>query len=89
MSPSNRKNDTELKLAVYREAGVEEYWIVDPEHECTYVRVITDEENSDHKHSKYYLPEKVYPFDTPVPSHIFTGLNIRIADLDYKIDDLL
>lgn len=33
VSPSNRKMDYVRKLALYREAGVREYWIVDPKHE--------------------------------------------------------
>ena len=33
VSPSNRKMDYVRKLALYRETGVREYWIVDPKHE--------------------------------------------------------
>ena len=32
MSPSSRSRDCVLKLNKYRESGVREYWIVDPEH---------------------------------------------------------
>ena len=42
MSPSTRRRDQEQKKAFYREAGVEEYWIVDPEHRS--VTVVRPEE---------------------------------------------
>lgn len=39
LSPSNREYDLGLKLKKYREAGVKEYWIVDPEARKT-VRIL-------------------------------------------------
>jgi Uma2 family endonuclease len=31
LSPSSRRKDRDLKLRLYRRAGVGEYWIVDPQ----------------------------------------------------------
>lgn len=44
LSPSTVKNDTMLKLKLYKNAGVKEYWIVDPEEKR--VAVYNFEENT-------------------------------------------
>ena len=44
LSPSTIKNDTMLKLKLYKNAGVREYWIIDPEEKR--VAVYNFEENT-------------------------------------------
>ncbi|HBN55717.1 MAG TPA: Uma2 family endonuclease [Lachnospiraceae bacterium] len=70
VSPSSRKHDYILKNALYSDAGVREYWIVDPDKERITV---------------YYYEEdaapSLYTFDLPVKSGIFPGLKITIAEL--------
>lgn len=70
VSPSSRKHDYILKNALYSDAGVREYWIVDPDKEQITV---------------YYYEEdaapSLYTFDLPVKSGIFPGLKITIAEL--------
>ena len=68
---TNRNNDLITKLWLYRNAGVREYWIVDPKNEKTLVYFFDKSE----------FPN-IYTFDTPIPVGIFAErLAVRIADL--------
>lgn len=66
----SRFTDYIRKTAVYYDAGVREYWIVDPEKERTMV---------------FYFEEDaapaIYSFDQPVPVGIFEQLTITVKDL--------
>jgi Uma2 family endonuclease len=42
LSPSNSKTDVFIKLNAYRQAGVEEYWIVDPETKTILCYILKD-----------------------------------------------
>jgi len=53
VSPSSRKMDYVTKAGLYLEAGVREYWIVDPEKKCTTV---------------YYFEEDAAPMIVPFSS---------------------
>ena len=71
VTSSNYGRDYGEKLALYRNAGVREYWIVDPMYERTMVYFF---EKSD-------FPN-IYTFDTAVPVGIYDGkLSICINDL--------
>ena len=63
LSPSTRSKDMLLKLYKYQNAGVKEYWIVDPDHETVLVY--------DFRDGTFY-PEK-YDFDSVIPIHISDG----------------
>ena len=63
LSPSTRSKDMLLKLYKYQNAGVKEYWIVDPDHETVMVY--------DFRDGNFY-PEK-YDFDSVIPIHISDG----------------
>ena len=62
ISPSSKKRDSGIKMRKYREAGVREYWIVDPIQKHV---VVHDFERTD-------IP-KTYGFDCKVPVGIFDG----------------
>lgn len=70
ISPSSRKLDYTTKNTLYSEAGIREYWIVDPAKKRITV---------------YYYEEDVapslYTFDMSVPCGIFPDLQITINDL--------
>ena len=70
VSPSSRKMDYSLKNMIYSQAGVREYWIVDPAKEK--VVVYCYENDSD---------PCLYSFDADIPVGIYPGLTIRIRDL--------
>ena len=62
LSPSSRKRDSITKLALYAEAEVPEYWIVDPEKELVIVYTASDD----------YCPN-VYSFRDKIPVGIYNG----------------
>ncbi|MBQ9061860.1 MAG: Uma2 family endonuclease [Eubacterium sp.] len=64
LSPSTRMKDLLLKLRKYRQAGVREYWIVDPENRTVTVHPF---EESD------YRPQN-YTFDDEIPVAIAKGI---------------
>lgn len=63
LSPSTRSKDMLLKTYKYANAGVREYWIVDPENEEVLVY--------DLEHGKF-APDR-YDFDASIPIHISGG----------------
>lgn len=69
LSPSTRWRDMNLKLAKYAEAGVREYWLIDPEKKKVVVYDLEREA----------LPT-VYGFDSLVPVGIFDGM----CEIDFK-----
>ena len=62
LSPSSRAKDCTIKLKKYMNAGVKEYWIVDPKNEKVIVYVFEDD----------YLPTQ-YSFDDTIPVGISGG----------------
>ena len=70
LSPSSRSRDCLLKLIRYREAGVREYWIVDPERET--VTVYDFAENT----------VGSYTFGDKVRVNLFPGLEIDFGGMD-------
>lgn len=70
VSPSSRKMDYRTKHNLYANAGVREYWIVDPEKEKTVLYRFEEDE-----------APVIYPFDQTIGSGIFRDLDIRISDL--------
>ncbi|MBP3879276.1 MAG: Uma2 family endonuclease, partial [Lachnospiraceae bacterium] len=63
LSPSTRSKDQLLKLVKYENAGVREYWIVDPKYRTVTVHCFREEE---------YTPRK-YEFESQIPVGISNG----------------
>ncbi len=63
LSPSSRSKDMILKLYKYQNAGVREYWIIDPKYRTVTVHYFEEEE---------YQP-KTYSFDSEIPLAISQG----------------
>ena len=75
LSPSTKKKDLTIKLKKYTEAGVKEYWLVDPE--AKRVMVYRFEED---------VVLNIYGFDSKVPVGIFDGkCEINFAELYEQI----
>ncbi|MCI8647630.1 MAG: Uma2 family endonuclease [Firmicutes bacterium] len=74
VSPSSRRMDYCKKLFKYQEAGVREYWIVDPQKKRvqTYFLEGLEEEKGDYGE---------FSFDEDIPVGIYDGWSIRIGKL--------
>ncbi len=70
VSPSSRKMDYSTKNTLYTNAGVREYWIVDPEKERTTV----------YRYEEDAAPI-IIPFTQSIQVGIYKDLSITIADL--------
>lgn len=70
VSPSSRRMDYATKNALYSDAGVREYWIVDPEKGRTTV----------YRYEEDAAPI-VIPFDQAINVGIYSDLQINIAEL--------
>lgn len=70
VSPGSRRMDYVVKNALYSDAGVIEYWIVDPQTERTMIY-----------HYGEDVTPMIIPFSQPVQSGIYDDLQITIAEL--------
>ncbi len=70
VSPSSRKHDYRTKMTLYADAGVREYWIVDPAKERTTV----------YRYEEDAAPT-IIPFNQSITVGIYGDLNITISEL--------
>lgn len=70
VSPSNRAMDYKTKQSLYSDAGVREYWIVDP---SMFRTTVTRFEQDP--------APIVYTFDVPVPSALFPGFEANLGEI--------
>lgn len=78
VSPSNRKMDYVRKLALYREAGVREYWIVDPKHEQVTVHDLANEKEP-----------VLHPFSERIKVGIYDDLYLDIANRHGILEEVI
>ena len=75
VSPASRKMDYSLKNMIYSQAGVREYWIVDPKRETVLCYFFEGED----------YPQ-MYTFDDIIPVMIYDGkLEINFADIKDRL----
>lgn len=70
VSPSSRKMDYATKNTLYSNAGVREYWIVDPDKERTTI----------YRYQQDSAP-MIFMFDQDIPVSIYDGFSICIAKM--------
>lgn len=75
VSPSNPSHDYITKLSMYHDAGVREYWIVDPQNKKIYVYNMEGETFMLNAHS----------FHDTVKTGIFEDLSIDFSSLDFEV----
>ena len=68
LSPSNTAIEMQQKFMLYREAGVREYWVLDPEHKTLHVNILN---------SQTIFP-KTFNADETAPVEIFPGFSIDL-----------
>jgi len=73
LSPSTLKYDWNYKFNLYEDAGVREYWIVDPNAKVAYVFLLQPD-------GKYDFGT-VYEYGQKAPVHILKGLEIDLNEL--------
>ena len=79
LSPSTRSKDMMIKLNKYKNAGVKEYWMVDPKKE-TVIQYLFGNPCEEEPEGDVTL--RVYSFDDPVPLELFGGeLKIRLREI--------
>jgi Uma2 family endonuclease len=77
LSPSTRGKDCTVKLQKYRDAGVKEYWIIDPKKEIVMVYLFEEDP----------LPTQ-YSFDDTIPVGISGGeCSIDFSRINKKLND--
>jgi len=69
VSPNNATHDYITKMNKYQQAGVREYWIIDPQAEIVLLHDFENPENS-----------KKYGYEDSIKSNVLDGFEIRIAD---------
>lgn len=72
ISPSNPGHDYIKKLGLYADAGVREYWIVDPRKEQVFVYILEQEQ----------FGLSTYTFQDKIKAGIYEDLCIDFAELD-------
>lgn len=77
LSPNNSKHDLDTKFKLYEEAGVLEYWIVQPTDQNVLVYYLNE--------GKYY-GSKPFTIDEIVESKIFPDMKINVSDIFENID---
>ncbi len=75
LSPGNSQREVQYKFGLYEEAGVLEYWIINPAEEN---RIIYTLENGKYTSSKPYAPGEV------VTSIVLQGISIDVSDVFKK-----
>ena len=79
LSPTTAKNDKIIKMNKYRQAGVREYWIVDPVTQFADVHLLFDDKYSIRTYSNE---------DTAVPVMVLEGCTINLTEVFAAVDEL-
>ncbi len=72
LSPSTRRNDMVSKLNSYMLAGVQEYWIVDPDKESVMIYTFSDHNDAG---------VQIYNTGQQIASSTFTGLTVDVSHI--------
>lgn len=76
ISPNNSKHDVHTKFNLYQEAGVKEYWIIEPNDKIILVYTLVNGE---------FIGLKPQVEGENIKSPLFPELNIAIEDVFYKV----
>lgn len=79
VSPSSLRMDGLVKLRKYQDAGVREYWVVNPEKKTVLTYIFEDEDKDKDEDEKGDFGQ--FSFEEDIPVRIFEGWSINIAEL--------
>lgn len=72
LSPGNSKKEFKNKFDVYEEAGVREYWIVDPTHQSLQVNKLVGDK---------YVPQRGLTIGDVITTDILPGFLLQLSDI--------
>lgn len=78
LSPGNSKKEIRLKYEVYEEAGVKEYWIINPVEENIAVLLLNKEEK--------FEGARLYATGDIIHSNAVNGLTVNLSDIFQNIE---
>jgi Uma2 family endonuclease len=87
LSPSNKRHDLLRKFNLYLDAGVKEYWVVDPEQESIQVHVLHEDRYTTEVYALPREEEELPPALAKVevasvaPASVLPGLKIDLRDV--------
>ena len=73
LSPGNSKKEMRVKYELYEEAGVQEYWVADPERQTVHVFALDENEK--------YKSIQIYISDDILKSYIFPDLEVDLTQV--------
>ncbi|MFY8187717.1 MAG: Uma2 family endonuclease [Flavobacterium sp.] len=76
ISPNNSKHDIHTKFNLYQEAGVQEYWIVDPTDKLILIYTLDD---------RKYIGLPPLALGDVVKSPLFPNMKVALDDVFYRI----
>ncbi len=76
ISPNNSKHDVDTKFKLYQEAGVLEYWLIEPFEKLLLIYTLRNGE---------YIGLKPQSEDENINSPLFPDLKIALEDVFYKV----
>ena len=76
LSPNNTKHDLHTKFNLYQEAGVLEYWLVEPTEKIVFVYVLKD---------GIYIGLKPIVEGEKIKSQLFPEIEIAVKDVFYRV----
>ena len=76
ISPNNSKHDVDTKFKLYQEAGVLEYWLIEPYEKLLFIYTLTN---------GLFIGLKPQTEDEYIISPLFPDLKIALEDIFYKV----
>ncbi len=74
LSLGNSKKEMKAKFELYENAGVPEYWVIDPEHNLAFCYYLDEK-------TQKYIPSLAFTDDDTIESRVLEGLTLNIEEL--------
>lgn len=74
LSLGNSKKEMKAKFELYENAGVLEYWVIDPEHDLAFCYYLDEK-------TQKYIPSLAFTDDDTIESKVLEGLTLNLEEL--------